>query len=105
MLQFKVELEERLQMIYNGILLLKQQGVPIDAIAPQAGIYLTVKIEVPDAHTLLLEHAGIGVLPFSVFGTAKDSPWYRISVGTCKKEDIKPMLEILRKVLCRITLD
>jgi aspartate aminotransferase len=105
LLQFKAELEERLQMIYNGILLLKQQGVPIDAIAPQAGIYLTVKIEVPDAHTLLLEHAGIGVLPFSVFGTAKDSPWYRISVGTCKKEDIKPMLEILRKVLSRITLD
>lgn len=99
LLQFKAELEERLQMICNGILLLKQQGVAIDAIAPQAGIYLTVKIEVADAHTLLLEQAGIGVLPFSVFGTAKDSPWYRISVGTFKKEDIQPMLEILKKVL------
>lgn len=103
LLQFKAELEERLQMIYNGILLLKQQGVPIDAIAPQAGIYLTVKIEVPDANTLLLEQAGIGILPFSVFGIAKDSPWYRISVGTCKKEDIAPMLVILKKVLCPIS--
>lgn len=102
LLQFKAELKERLQMIYNGILLLKQQGVPIDAIAPQAGIYLTVKIEVPDANTLLLEQAGIGILPFSVFGIAKDSSWYRISVGTCKIEDIPPMLEILKKVLCPI---
>ncbi|MEP7376030.1 MAG: aminotransferase class I/II-fold pyridoxal phosphate-dependent enzyme [Chitinophagaceae bacterium] len=103
LLRFKKQLEERLQMIYHGILALKEEGLPVDAIVPQAAIYLTVKIDIPDAHTVLLEEAGIGILPFSVFGADKDSPWYRISVGTCKKEHIAPMLDKLKKALCPIT--
>ena len=98
---FRPALEERLQLIYNGIQMLKLQGFPIDAIEPQAAIYLTVKIDLANAHTILLEEAGIGVLPFSVFGAAKDSPWYRISVGTCKKEDIESMLDNLKNVFCK----
>ena len=99
LLNFKAQLEKRLQLIYSGILSLRQEGYPVDAIAPHAAIYLTVKIDVPDAHTLLLEKAGIAVLPFSVFGAAKDSPWYRISVGTSKIEDIAAMLKKLKNVL------
>jgi len=101
---FKERIEERLQLIYNGILSLKQEGFPVDAIAPQAAIYLTVRIGLPQAHTLLLKDAGIGILPFAVFGAASHSPWYRISVGACKKEDIALMLEKLKKVLCPITI-
>jgi len=101
---FKIQLEERLQLIYNGIISLKDQGYPVDAIAPQAAIYLTIKIDIPDAHTLLLNAAGIGVLPFTVFGAPDNSPWYRISAGTCKKDDIAPMLAKFKKAICRITI-
>jgi len=98
---FKAGLEARLKVLYEGIQMLKMQGFPIDAIEPQAAIFLTVKIDIPDAHVLLLEEAGIGILPFFVFGSAADSQWYRISVGTCKLEDIPAILEKLKGVLER----
>lgn len=93
----------RLVKIYKGIMRMKAEGFPVDAIAPQGAIYLTVKINVPDAGTLLLEQAGIAVLPFSVFGADKDSRWCRISVGTCHKQDILPMLQKLKRALCPVT--
>ena len=42
---FKRELEERLRSIYEGFIKLKNQGHNIDAVAPEAGIYLTVKFD------------------------------------------------------------
>src|SRR5262249_23239279 len=93
LLSFKHKLYERLELLYKGFMSMKSKGLPVDAIAPKAGIYLTLKIDVPDAHKLLLEQAGVGVLPMEVFGAAKGTPWYRISVGTCKLESIAPMLD------------
>ncbi|RZL99993.1 MAG: pyridoxal phosphate-dependent aminotransferase, partial [Pedobacter sp.] len=43
--KFKGEVEERLRRIYAGFESLKQEGLPVDAIAPEAAIYLTVKID------------------------------------------------------------
>ena len=43
---FKAGLEERLQTIYRGIQELKAKGYNVDAIAPQAAMYLTIKIDV-----------------------------------------------------------
>jgi aspartate aminotransferase len=96
---FRAQIAERLQGLYDGIISLKEKGLPVDAIQPQAAIYLTVRIDIPEAHTLLLKEAGIGILPFSVFGAPVDSPWYRISVGTCKKENIQPVIARLEKAL------
>ncbi|WP_090391596.1 pyridoxal phosphate-dependent aminotransferase [Niabella drilacis] len=97
---FKKELFDRLQQIYNAIRLFKREGLPVDAIAPQASIYLTVKIDIPgDASALLLNGAGIALLPFSVFGATKSKKWYRLSVGTCRKEAISPMLRAFKKIL------
>lgn len=42
---FKSEIEHRLTRIYEGLLQLKQEALPIDAIAPEAAIYLTVKVD------------------------------------------------------------
>lgn len=100
---FKSEVVRRLQTIYDGILSLKNEGLPVDAIAPQAAIYLTFRIDLPEAQRLLLDEAKIGILPFAVFGASNDSVWYRISVGTCKNEDIAPMLEKFKKAICHIT--
>ncbi|MCD2421929.1 pyridoxal phosphate-dependent aminotransferase [Niabella pedocola] len=97
---FKEALLQRLTKIYKGILQMKMKGLPIDAIAPEASIYLSVKIELPqDMTTVLLEEAGVALLPFRVFGAAHTPDWYRLSVGTCRMEDIAPMLRGLQRAL------
>lgn len=110
---FKGELEERLQRIYEGFNTLKNEGLPVDAIAPEAAIYLTIKIDLvgkktsedqllkdqADVTAYILNAAGIAVVPFYAFGADRSSPWYRLSVGTCKKEEIDEMISILRVTL------
>jgi len=109
---FKAELEERLILIYKGIMALKEKGFPIDAIEPQASIYLTIKIDLAgkqspekmlenqsDVADYILRVAHLAVVPFYAFGADRQSPWYRLSVGTCKKEDIPLMLGILEEAL------
>jgi aspartate aminotransferase len=46
-----------------------------------------------------LQEASLAVVPFYAFGAAKTSPWYRLSVGTCKKEEIDEMLQKLGTAL------
>ena len=106
---FKNELEERLRRIYDGFIKLKNEGHAVDAVAPQAAIYLTIKVDLvgkrtkegkklnsqSDVTSYLLQHASLAVVPFYAFGASKTSPWYRLSVGTCKKEEIDEMLQKL----------
>ncbi len=113
---FKAELEERLERIYEGLLKLKDEGFSVDAVAPQAAIYLTVRFDLsgkttPQGKTLenqgevtsyLLSEAKLAVVPFYAFGADKTSPWYRLSVGTCKKEEIDEMLSHLRSALSKL---
>jgi aspartate aminotransferase len=110
---FKAEIEERLRLIYNGFMQLKSEGLPVDAIAPEAAIYLTIKIDLAgkkmaagtaienqsDVTAYILNHAGLAVVPFYAFGAEKNSPWYRLSVGTCKKEEVGEMIGKLRTAL------
>ncbi len=115
--EFKQNIEYRLNTIYNGLIALKNKGYNVDAVAPQAAIYLTIQFALkgksrPDGAVLtsqsdvteyLLEAAGLAIVPFSSFGAGKESPWYRMSVGTCRKEDIEPMLEKLKWALEALT--
>lgn len=110
---FKIEVEERLRKIYDGLIKLKQEGYDVDAVAPQAAIYLTIKLNLvgkkiaggtiikdqSEVTSYLLQNAGLAVVPFYAFGAKNDSPWYRLSVGTCKKEEIDEMLNKLRNAL------
>lgn len=110
---FKSEIEERLRRIYNGFAGLKKEGLPVDAIAPEAAIYLTIKIDLvgktsadgkllatqSDVTAYMLNNAGLAVVPFYAFGAEKNSPWYRLSIGTCKKEEIDEMIGKLREAL------
>jgi len=110
---FKSAIEERLQKIYDGLIELKKQGFPVDAIAPQATIYLTIKIDLAgkttadgnlltdqkDVTSYVLNEAKLAVVPFSAFGANKNSPWYRLSVGTCRLQDIPEMFEKLRNAM------
>ena len=110
---FKKELNERLSLIYEGFQQLKSEGFPVDACAPQAAIYLTIQLSLAskttkngdflstqsDVTSYILDKAKLAVVPFYAFGAPKDSDWYRLSVGTCKKEEIPSMLNQLREAL------
>lgn len=114
---FKSEIEERLRRIYDGFSQLKKEGLPVDAIAPEAAIYLTIKIDLVgkttsegkklktqgDVTAYVLNAAGLAVVPFYAFGAEKSSPWYRLSVGTCKKEEIADMFEKLGEALRKLS--
>ncbi len=113
---YKKELEERLQLIYEGFQQLKSEGFSVDACAPQAAIYLTIQLNLASRTTnngdllstqskvtsYILNEAKLAVVPFYAFGAPKDSDWYRLSVGTCKKEEIPAMLGQLREALQKL---
>jgi aspartate aminotransferase len=113
---FKAAIEQRLRSIYNGIIDLKAQGFAVDAVAPQAAIYLTVQINLTgkktaegkilenqsDVTAYILNEAKIAIVPFYAFGASKNSNWYRLSVGTCKIEEIEEMLEMLKVALVKL---
>ncbi|HUB59410.1 MAG TPA: aminotransferase class I/II-fold pyridoxal phosphate-dependent enzyme [Puia sp.] len=110
---FKAGLSERLHRIYSGFRELKGEGYDVDALAPEAGIYLTIKVDLvgkqikggaairnqQEVTSFLLNEARLAVVPFSAFGAPKISPWYRLSVGTCRLEDIPEMFLKLRGAL------
>jgi aspartate aminotransferase len=114
---FKSEVEFRLREIYNGLQQLKNEGFSVDAVAPQAAIYLTIKIDLAgqktaagktlesqsDVTAYLLNEARLAVVPFYAFGAPRHSPWYRLSVGTCKKEEIGEMIATLRNALQKLS--
>jgi aspartate aminotransferase len=111
---FKKEIEERLQLIYRGMQGLKEKGYPVDAVTPQAAIYLTIKLDLTgksadklietqeDVTNYILSEAKLAVVPFYAFGADRNSPWYRLSVGTCKKEELSEMLQGLEEALKRL---
>jgi aspartate aminotransferase len=113
MANFKNEMEYRLVNIYNGFKNLQAKGFTVDAIAPQAAIYLTVKVDLVGKTTTngtvlqtqaqvteyLLTQAKLALVPFYAFGAPNNSPWYRLSVGTSVKEEIPAMLLELETAL------
>jgi len=114
---FRYALSERMERIYRGFKELKKEGFCVDVLAPEAGIYLTIKIDLVGKKTreqlllkdqqavtsYLLDEARLAVVPFSAFGAPKSSPWYRLSVGTCHLKDIEEMIGKLREAMEKLS--
>ncbi len=114
---FNKALSDRLFGIHDGIQVLKQDGFSVDSIVPEAAMYLTIKIDLKhkrkeDGELLesqmqvwqyILDEAKIAIVPFSSFGGDKESPWYRLSVGTCALEEIPNVLQALKHALIKLT--
>src|SRR5262249_21969383 len=95
--EFKRRIDQRLVKFYEGFAQLKKEGFKVDAIAPQAAIYLTVQLNLTGMKTAngkvlknqkevtqyILDEAKLALVPFSAFGSSENSSWYRLSVGTC----------------------
>lgn len=109
-------LSYRLETLYKGFMDMKAEGFPVDAIAPKASMYLTIRFSLKgktqpnnsiiqtteDMTAYLLSEASLAIVPFAAFGADKTSEWYRLSVGTCKIEDIDAMLTQLRQALSKL---
>ena len=108
---------DRLTGFYNGFIKLKEAGLKVDAIAPEAAIYLTVQFDLigmktpngkvlemaKDVTAYLLDEAKVAMVPFYAFGASPNSSWYRLSVGTCKLEDIDEIMESIRLALNKLS--
>lgn len=117
LIHFKKQIEERLRRIYAGLMQLKQEGFSVDAISPQAAIYLTIQINLvgkttaagrllntqADVTDYLLSEAKLAVVPFYAFGASRSSSWYRLSVGTCKLDEIDEVLRMLKAALEKLS--
>lgn len=115
--KFKQRLENRLQKLYAGFINLKNKGFNVDAIAPQAAIYLTIRIDLvgkktadgnalatqADVTQYLLSEAGLAIVPFYAFGADRSSTWYRLSIGTCKTAEIDEMFGRLENALNKLS--
>ncbi len=113
---FKSDVLERLNGFYKGFKTLKDEGLPVDVISPQAAIYLTIQIDLvgrttPDGIVLksigdvtqyILTEAQLAIVPFSAFGAEGDDKWFRLSVGTSKMEDIDVVIDNLRSSILRL---
>jgi aspartate aminotransferase len=112
----KTKLVIRLNGIYNGIQSIKYEGFDVDAIEPQAGLYLTVKFALQGAktpegkildnanevHQYLLNEAKVAMVPFSAFGDDPNSDWYRISVGTIHENDVEIIINQLKTAIHKL---
>ncbi len=112
----KTRLSGSLESLHAGLLALKAQGYPVDAVAPAGAIYLTAKIDVlgrtaPDGTILtttaeltayLIAEAQLALVPFSAFGSPATEPWFRASVGAETVESIAAALPRLRAALDKL---
>lgn len=113
----KEKISARLDGFYKGFQTLKSEGYQVDAITPQAAIYLTIKFELhgkktsdgvllnttKDITKYILDEAKLAIVPFYAFGASDNSPWYRLSVGTCRLSDVNDVIENLRKALQKLS--
>ena len=107
----RAELRLRLDALFGGFEALRKEGLPVEVIAPQGAIYLSVRFNAfgktikgrtitrnEDIRQLLLQEAGLAIVPFQAFGLKEESGWFRISVGACTLADIDAMFPRLREL-------
>lgn len=106
-------LRARLDALHDGLVAMRDAGLPVDAIAPAGAIYLSARFALtgrrtPDGATLdtdeavrtwLLAEAGVAIVPFSAFGVRGDTGWFRLSVGAVSPTQIAAALPRLRAAI------
>lgn len=111
------KISDRLVAFYKGFQDLKREGFKVDAISPQAAIYLAVQFSLHGQHTAdgkilsttkditkyILDEAKVALVPFYAFGDSDESSWYRLSVGTCRTEDVDGIITNLRNALKKLS--
>jgi aspartate aminotransferase len=101
LVDMQCRISERLQLLYKGIMDMKERGLPVDAIKPQGAIYLSLHINLigkghfhtnEDIRNWLLEKASVAVVPFQAFDMKEESGWFRMSIGAANIEELSSAL-------------
>jgi aspartate aminotransferase len=108
----KAHVKERLDALYAGFSAMKRDGFPVDAIEPQGAIYLSARFDLfgrsirgrtpstnDEIRKILLEAAGLAVVPFQAFGLKEENGWFRLSVGAVSMKDIEAVFPRLRALM------
>jgi aspartate aminotransferase len=103
-LEMRAGVRARLDRLAAGFQALRRDGYPVDVIAPQGAIYLSVRVALPGqtneaTRKLLLDRAGFALVPFQAFGLKEESGWFRISVGAVSLAEIDAALPRVRAAL------
>ena len=106
---------DRLNTLYEGLAAMNGDGYPVECIAPQGAVFLSlrldwigktingVKIETNEQiRILMLEEAGMAVVPFQAFGVEADTGWFRMSVGAVSSEMIRNLCPRVRLLMDRL---
>lgn len=106
----------RLDKLAAGFNLMRKNGLLVECMEPQGGIYLPVRFNVMgyktqegkmlstthDVRSYLLEDARSGFVPFSAFGLKDSDGWFRVSVGAITEEEIDASLVAIDKSLRKL---
>lgn len=106
----------RLDALYAGIVALRADGLPVDAIEPMGAIYLSARFALNgrrtpagdvlrtngDVRQYLLRAAGFAAVPFQAFGEREDTGWFRLSVGAVSMSEIERVLPRLREAISAV---
>jgi aspartate aminotransferase len=115
---FRVEMngavDQRLEALHAGFTAMSREGFPVECINPQGAIYLSLRLNVigrtvagtvldsnETIRKVILEHAGLAVVPFQAFGLMEETGWFRLSVGAVSMDEIAQMFPRLRALLAR----
>ena len=110
--EMTARVQQRLDALYQGFSEMKAAGYPVDCVNPQGAIYLSLHIQAigrslggtpidsnEKLRELLLDRAGLAVIPFQAFGLKDETGWFRMSVGTVSLEDIQQAFPRIRHLL------
>src|SRR5215831_7726575 len=102
----RTAVQARLDRLAAGFEAMRRGGLPVEVIAPQGAIYLSVRVSIPGqsnetTRKHLLDQAGFAVVPFQAFGLKEESGWFRISVGAVSTADIDAALPRVRAALAK----
>lgn len=108
-LTMRAGVEARLNRLYEGVQAMKARGLPVDAIRPQGGIYLSLYVGLigrgfatnQAIASWLIDEAGVAVVPFQAFDLLEESGWFRMSVGAVGLDELDGALARMEAALLR----
>ena len=107
-------LRQRLTLLHEGFTRMSARGIPIESVSPEGTLYLSVRFPIgvtvrgralatnEDVRKLLLDEAGIAVVPFQAFALPHEHGWCRISVGAVSVADVKSGLERIETLFAEL---
>jgi aspartate aminotransferase len=113
--EFRGQMAERLRLrlaaLYDGIERLRARGLPVEAVRPEGTLYLSARFPLTgtvrgralrtneDVRRLLLDEAGMAVVPFQAFALPAEDGWFRLSVGAVSVLAIEQGLARLEQLM------